>query len=293
MKEFFADTLRQFLRFLIKKPLFVLLSFGYYLLASFLLSGTWQIYFFIFVIYMICLFIAFSSLGEKLLRFWENVRRLETSQEKEYLYPLFEEVFEKAQKNCNMTHKVDIYIIDKMQVNAFALGKNTVAVTKGAVETFSEDQLKAIIAHEIAHIFNFDAMANLFVLIGNGLFSIAVIICRLFIFLIDFIFSHFEESGVVRFATKMTRLLFDLSILACTFVLQVLLSINSRKSEYKADQFAFEIGYGEEMIDALYLLEKINLSDNRTVIQRMISSHPRLSARIERLELMIDEDSQR
>ena len=46
------------------------------------------------------------------------------------------------------------------------------------------------------------------------------------------------------------------------------------------------------MINALYLLEKFNLSDNSTNIQKMIASHPRISLRIEQLELMIEKEAE-
>lgn len=45
------------------------------------------------------------------------------------------------------------------------------------------------------------------------------------------------------------------------------------------------------MIEALYLLEKISLGDNSTIIQKMTASHPRITKRIEYLE-SLDEQSE-
>jgi len=70
--------------------------------------------------------------------------------------------------------------------------------------------------------------------------------------------------------------------------MQMVMAINSRRNEYRADRFAYELGYGEEMVEALYLLEKINLGENSTVIQKMLRSHPRVTKRIERLELKLE-----
>lgn len=67
--------------------------------------------------------------------------------------------------------------------------------------------------------------------------------------------------------------------------------INSRKNEFSADKFSYDIGYDREMIEALYLLEKISLGDNSTIVQKMISSHPRITKRIEYLE-SFDEQSE-
>ena len=66
---------------------------------------------------------------------------------------------------------------------------------------------------------------------------------------------------------------------------------DSRKNEFKADKFAYDLGYDNDMIEALYLLEKISLGDNSTIIQKMIASHPRITKRIEFLE-SFDEQSE-
>ena len=49
-----------------------------------------------------------------------------------------------------------------MYVNAFAIGRNTIAVTMGAIETFSSDELKGIIAHEFGHLSNGDTNSKSF-----------------------------------------------------------------------------------------------------------------------------------
>lgn len=68
------------------------------------------------------------------------------------------------------------------------------------------------------------------------------------------------------------------------FGLQVILSVNSRKNEFQADLFSYSIGYDTDMIEALYLLEKISLGDNSSIIQKMIASHPRITLRIKHIE---------
>ena len=70
------------------------------------------------------------------------------------------------------------------------------------------------------------------------------------------------------------------------FGLQVILSVNRRKNEFWADGFSYSIGYDTDMIEALYLLEKISLGDNSTIIQKMTASHPRITLRIKKLEEM-------
>ncbi|MDR1410525.1 MAG: M48 family metalloprotease [Oscillospiraceae bacterium] len=76
-------------------------------------------------------------------------------------------------------------------------------------------------------------------------------------------------------------------IAAFLFLMQITMSLNSRKSEKRADMLAVDLGYGESMVESLYLLEKINLGGEGSVIQRLLASHPRVTARIERLEVVL------
>jgi heat shock protein HtpX len=65
-----------------------------------------------------------------------------------------------------------------MSVNACAMGKHTIAVTKGAMKTFSEEELKAILSHEVAHILNMDTMALIYTMIGNGIFTAIIVMVK-------------------------------------------------------------------------------------------------------------------
>ncbi|MEC8651640.1 MAG: M48 family metallopeptidase, partial [Planctomycetota bacterium] len=60
----------------------------------------------------------------------------------------------------------DVFVLEaEAGVNAFAAGWSTkdaaVAVTKGALETFSRDELQGVIAHEFSHIFHGDMRLNI------------------------------------------------------------------------------------------------------------------------------------
>lgn len=242
--------------------------------------------FLLLLVYIISLLIGFSPLGEKLLRILSHVRPLETKQETEYLQPLFDEVCILAKKNNkNKLPHIEICVIDNMTVNAMALGRHTVAVTKGAMNTFTEDELKAVIAHEIAHILYGNTIASLYVLIGNGVFSVLVLFARVCLFLIDWLKSALVgKRGLISFFLSLLQLLFELNILILNFGLQVILTANQRKNEFQADRFSYSIGYDTDMIEALYLLEKISLGDNSSIIQKMTANHPRVTLRIKKLE---------
>lgn len=266
-------------------PIYFVCSLFYYVISSLLLGGTAKSFLIVLTVYSVSLIIGFSHLGEKLLRLLNRVRPLETKREIEYLQPLFDEVYEHAKKKYKRLRKIEICVIDNMTVNAMALGRRTIAVTKGAMQTFTEDKLKAVIGHEIAHLIHGDTMATMYAVIGNGIFSVFVLLARFFLLLLDWIQSAFTGKRSIFSALMLIiRLFFEFSIWILNFGLQVILSVNSRKNEFKADLFSYSIGYDTDMIEALYLLEKISLGDNSSIIQKMIASHPRITLRINHLE---------
>jgi heat shock protein HtpX len=266
-------------------PIYLLCSLFYYVISSLLLGGTAKSFLIVFVVYAVSLIIGFSPLGEKFLRLLNRVRPLETKRETEYLQPLFDEVYERAKEKYKKLRKIEICVIDNMTVNAMAIGRRTIAVTKGAMQTFTEDELKAVIGHELAHLIHGDTMATLYIIIGNGILSVFLLIARLFILLLDWIQNAFNgKRSIFSALMLLIRLYFEFSIRFLNFGLQVILAINSRKNEFKADMFSYAMGYDSDMIEALYLLEKISLGDNSTIIQKMIASHPRITLRIKHLE---------
>lgn len=283
------DEIERSIHFLLlfwnNNPIYLVCSLFYYIISSLLLGGTQKSFLIVLIVYAVCLITGFSPLGEKLLRLLNRVRPLETKQETEYLQPLFDEVYAHAKEKHKKLRKIEICVIDNMTVNAMALGRRTIAVTKGAMQTFTEDELKAVIGHEIAHLIHGDTMASIYAIVGNGIFSIFVLIAKCFILFFDWIQSAFTgKHSVFSIFMLMIRLYFEFCIWFLNFGLQVILAINSRKNEFRADMFSYSIGYDSDMIDALYLLEKISLGDNSSIIQKMTASHPRITLRIKKLE---------
>lgn len=268
-------------------PIYFVCSLFYYLMSSLLLGGKFKSFLIVFIVYAVSLIIALSPLGEKLLRLLSRVRPLETNREKEYLQPLFDEVYDRVKEQYDNIMEIEVCVIDNMTVNAIALGRNTVAVTKGAMQTFTEEELKAVIAHELAHLVHGDTMAYIYAIIGNGIFSIFVLLARLCLLF----FEHLQSSltgkhSIFSAFMLLFKLYFEFCIWFMSFGFQVILSVNSRKTEFRADKFSYLLGYDSDMIEALYLLEKISLGDNSSIIQKMTASHPRITLRIKKLEIL-------
>lgn len=292
IKEQFFEIIDDILNFWDNNKICFLCTVFYFYISFKILGGTIETFFNLIIIYLVTIFIAFSPTGEKLLRLLNNVRPLETSKEKEYILPLFEEVYEQAKSRNKYLNKIEICVIDNMTVNAMAIGKHTIAVTKGAMQTFTEDELKAVIAHEVAHIVHEDTTARLYAIIGNGIFTIILFIYKLILFIFECINETVSRNkNVLSFFIALIIFIVEISTFLFTFSLQIVMMTNSRKNEFNADKFSYDLGYDREMIEALYLLEKISLGDNSTIIQKMTASHPRITKRIEYLE-SLDEQSE-
>ena len=219
------------------------------------------------------------------MRWIENIREVQTKQEKNYLLPIFEEVYQDAkEKFPRLSKNIKLYIADTMTVNAYAIGRNTVALTKGAVTTFSKEELKGVLAHEFGHLVNGDTKALLLNIIGNGFFTLIVFVLRIIMSVIRAITGAVDSSGVISLVFRIISFVFDMYILAIMVVGQLILSATSRQAEVYADYFAYEIGFTEELIKALYILQKISIPRNVPIMQRLRASHPNLGGRIARLE---------
>ena len=231
------------MKFIKSNWVYVLWFIVYFLVALVLLGVNVENLIFILAFYAISITIALSPIGEWLLRNFEGARRLETREEREYLEPLFEEVCQNAKaENPKLSDNIGLFIIDAMFVNAFAMGRNTIAVTTGAIESFTEDELKGVLAHELGHITYGHTKALLLSVIGNMLFSVLILILRLIIFAVDLLNAIFAQTSIgyiiMKIMTIIVNMVFNASIFLFMYLGQILLSLNSRFNEFEADEFA-------------------------------------------------------
>ncbi len=153
---------------------------------------------------------------------------------------------------------------------------------------FSPDELKGILAHEFGHISYGHTKALLLSVVGNAIFSILVLIVRVFVWVCSLLSAIFAHTSIVVLIINVLSILFkmllEVSIFVFLYAGQVILSLNSRMNEFEADSFANKVSYGQELLSSLYLLQKLSGSQKMTVREKMTASHPHIAARIERLE---------
>jgi len=180
--------------------------------------------------------------------------------------------------------------------NAFATGatKNSslVAVSTGLLQSMSQQEVEAVLAHEVAHIANGDMVT--LTLIQGVVNTFVIFLARIVGYFVDGMLrkNDTENSG--------PGVGYLITVVACELVFGLLASIIvawfSRQREFRADRGAAEImGHSQPMIAALRRLGGIaegelprNMSafgiSGKGSALALFSSHPPIEARIAALQ---------
>lgn len=188
-----------------------------------------------------------------------------------------------------------LYVTPDPQPNAFATGRNerhaTVAVTQGILSALSEEELRGVLAHELAHVRNRD------ILIGSVAAAIAMgitFIARMVMW--GAMFGGDDDDGGNPFG------LLALALLAPIAATLIQMAV-SRSREFEADRKAAGLmGTGEPLARALEKLDStarrlpmnvspahanmyiVNPLSGRTAnFARLFSTHPPMEERIVKL----------
>ena len=127
-----------------------------------------------------------------------------------------------------------IYMTDSASPNAFATGRNpekaVVCVTRGLLELLDEDELRGVLAHELAHVKNRDTLIMTVTAAIAGAIMMLANMARW-----AAIFGGFSRGGSRRGSSNLFSLI-AISIVAPLAALIVQLAI-SRSREYGADKY--------------------------------------------------------
>ncbi|WP_294956754.1 zinc metalloprotease HtpX [Sulfurovum sp.] len=189
-----------------------------------------------------------------------------------------------------------LYIIPEQQPNAFATGRDyehaAVAVTEGLLQLMSDEEVEAVIAHELSHVKHYD------MLIGTVAATIAGAIAMLAQFGMFFGGGDRDRPNPIVMIALMIIMPLAASVIQMTV---------SRSREFKADEGSARMtGHPEWLQSALAKLDNyakgISLpeADPQTAhmfiinpftgkdmsLRQLFSTHPTTEARIERLEAL-------
>lgn len=190
----------------------------------------------------------------------------------------------------------DVAVFPATQANAFATGWNRnqslVAVSEGMLERFSQDEIRAVLGHEIGHVANGDMVT--LALIQGVVNTFVIFASRIIGSVVDrAVFKSENGHGPGFFIVSIVAQIV-LGILASTIVFWF-----SRRREFRADIAGAQLADRGSMIRALKRLKAESgipdqMPDNleafginkgaRSGISKMFMTHPPIERRIAALE---------
>ncbi len=148
------------------------------------------------------------------------------------------------------------------------------------LNTLNEDQIEAVLAHELGHFRRKHVVKNMFVMAGISLLGLA---------LLGWASGQtwfYEGLGVSTQSNAMALALFMLVIPVFLFFLHPLMTSLSRKYEYEADDYAASVSNADDLITALVALYQENASTLTPdpLVSAVYDSHPPAAMRIAHLQ---------
>ena len=197
-----------------------------------------------------------------------------------------------------------LYVMESEEINAFASGRNpqnaVICFTTGALKKLNKQELEGVVAHEMAHIANYDIK---FMTLTAVLIGMVSIIAQLF--LRNLWFSNVGEGRDGRMQIFLIVLGIVFAILAPIAAQIVSLAI-SRKREYVADATGVKFTrYPSGLANALKKIKGEHVSEVekkhrvskamaplfisdpfKRKVRGFFSTHPDIDDRIKKLEMM-------
>jgi heat shock protein HtpX len=188
----------------------------------------------------------------------------------------------------------DLYITPDRQANAFATGRGpghaSVAVTEGILEILSKDELRGVLAHELAHVKNRDVLVA----------TVAAVLASVISFLANMSFFS-SHSGDEEAPNPIIAIAAAILVPIAASLVQMAIS---RQREFGADHTgAKTIGSGKALANALLAIHdstrrapaQVNPAMSSLYIEnpagglggqmmKLLSTHPPVEERVKRLQ---------
>lgn len=200
----------------------------------------------------------------------------------------------------------EVYLLPAQEINAFAAGltadKAAIAVTWGALEQLSREELQGVIAHEFGHIYNRDMRLTMrLAAMLAGFFFMVTIGFRLFQYTAWFpeTESRREEDRRGGNPLVLAALIFLAAGVVSWFFGSMLRALVSQQREYLADACAVQFTRSTRgLAGALHKIERSQVVDmpqagisyahlyisNKSFWGNLFATHPPIEKRIEALE---------
>ena len=264
-----------------------------------------------FVVYAIYLFLMLSPLGEGYLRFSCGCRKINRQEDLAIITPIFTKVMERARTlDPGIPEDMQIFISDSPEPNAFALGRKSICVTRGIISNahVAPPLLEAVLAHEFGHIAHKDTDVLVILTAGNIIldlfFKFLRLMAKVFTIISTFVMAlcgaaiqgprggtAADSTGGIGYGIgRLIQWILDKLIALWEWLSTICVMRASRKDEFRADEFSFNLGYGNELCEFLDFLDRRSRADEdpgpQDFFAFLAASHPPTSDRIAHLQEM-------
>jgi heat shock protein HtpX len=188
----------------------------------------------------------------------------------------------------------EVGIFDSPEPNAFATGPNRnnalVAVSTGLLQRMNQDEVEAVLGHEVSHVANGDMVT--LTLIQGVVNTFVIFLSRIVGNIVDRTFFRSEDGrGPAYFITVLV------SEIVFSILASIIVAWFSRYREFRADSGGARLAGREKMISALQRLKAaheplpaqfaafgISSGEGPSGFKRLFLSHPPLDERIAALQ---------
>jgi heat shock protein HtpX len=197
----------------------------------------------------------------------------------------------------------EVWVYDAPDPNAFATGpsKNNsmVAVSTGLLQNLREDEVKAVLAHEMGHVYNGDMFTTT---VLAGLMNTFVYYLSNFLAsIVGQSSSQDREGGGPVGNPLLAMVVYIFLQVVLSFLAMLVVSWHSRRREFAADAFSAKV-YGKgSMIDALRAIDRwinraqfeysgqdalatMKIAGKSSGVMHLFATHPPIEVRIAALE---------
>lgn len=187
----------------------------------------------------------------------------------------------------------EVGVFDSPDMNAFATGWNKnaalVAVSTGLMSSMEQDEVEAVLAHEVSHVANGDMVTMTLIqgVVNTFVFFFSMVIGR---FVDRVIFKNESGHGMGYFISQMV------AQVVLSFLASIIVMWFSRWREYRADAGGSSLAGREKMIAALQRLKSAHEPAEMPAemaafgingggsIKKLFTTHPPLEERIAALQ---------
>lgn len=179
-----------------------------------------------------------------------------------------------------------LYLYDSDKLNAFIVGgiwqQQHLYLSEALVKQLSRDEIEAVIAHELAHVYHQDIVVNE-IFFGMSMVCIALL-------------EHSIGRAMALFVNKEDRaeLAKQIAVImtygGLLLPLWLMMLLYSRRSEYRADALASQLVGSQQFICLLHRLKGVcrdhffNLDGPQVLLRHYFTSHPPIHHRINALQ---------